>query len=46
MLPDGTSQSLTVPAHASVKLGTLHAILTQAARFIPEPELRRHFYTD
>jgi predicted RNA binding protein YcfA (HicA-like mRNA interferase family) len=46
MLPDGTSQSLTVPAHASVKLGTLHAIFAQAARFIPEPDLRHHFYTD
>ena len=46
VLPDGTSQTLTVPAHAAVKLGTLNAIFAQAARFIPERELRRHFYTD
>jgi hypothetical protein len=29
-----------------VKVGTLHAIFTQAVRFIPEAELRQHFYTD
>jgi predicted RNA binding protein YcfA (HicA-like mRNA interferase family) len=46
VLPGGASQTLTVPAHETVKLGTLHAIFTQAARFIPEEELRRHFYTD
>ena len=46
VLPDGASQTLTVPAHGTVKLGTLHAIFTQAGRFIPEGELRRHFYTD
>ena len=45
-LPDGVSQTLTVPAPGTVKLGTLHAIFTQAARFIPERELRPHFYTD
>jgi predicted RNA binding protein YcfA (HicA-like mRNA interferase family) len=45
-LPDGTTQTLTVPAHATVKLGTLHAIFTQAIQFIPEAELREHFYTD
>jgi len=46
ILPDGASQTLTVPAHEAVKLGTLHAIFMQATRFIPERELRRHFYTD
>jgi predicted RNA binding protein YcfA (HicA-like mRNA interferase family) len=46
ILPDGTSQTLTVPAHQTVKLGTLHAIFTQATRFIPERDLRRHLYTD
>jgi hypothetical protein len=46
VLPDGTSQTLTVPAHETVKVGTLHAIFTQAAHFIPEGELRRHFYSD
>jgi len=46
LVPGSSSQTLTVPAHGTIKLGTLHAILIQAARFIPERELRRHFYTD
>jgi predicted RNA binding protein YcfA (HicA-like mRNA interferase family) len=46
LLPDSSNQTLTVPAQGAIKLGTLHAIFTQAARFIPERELRRHFYTD
>jgi predicted RNA binding protein YcfA (HicA-like mRNA interferase family) len=45
-LPDGTTQTLTVPAHATVKLGTLHAIFTPAVRFIPDAELRQLSYTD
>jgi hypothetical protein len=40
------AQTLTVPAHATVKVGTLHAIFTQAIQFIPEAELREHFYTE
>ena len=43
---DGATETLTVPAHQTIKLGTLHEILTQAARFIPEADLRPHFYTD
>lgn len=43
---DGTVETLTIPAHQAIKLGTLHEIVTQAARFIPEADLRPHFYTE
>ncbi len=41
VLPDGTRQTLTVPLHRTLAPGTLHAILRQASRFVPETELRR-----
>jgi len=40
----GNTQTLTVPAHSELDPGTLRAIVRQAARFIPEQELRPHFY--
>jgi predicted RNA binding protein YcfA (HicA-like mRNA interferase family) len=40
----GGSQTLTVPAHSELDPGTLRAIMRQAARFIPEQDLRPHFY--
>jgi predicted RNA binding protein YcfA (HicA-like mRNA interferase family) len=40
---EGT-QTLTVPAHREIDTGTLRAIVRQAARFIPESDLRPHFY--
>jgi len=43
MGPEG-AQVLTVPAQTSLDVGTLRAILRQASRFIPEDELRPHFY--
>jgi predicted RNA binding protein YcfA (HicA-like mRNA interferase family) len=45
VLPDGTAQTLTVPAHHELDTGTCRAILRQAARFVPARHLRRHFYT-
>ena len=45
-LAGGTVQTLTVPLHATLDTGTCRAILRQASRFVPETELRRHFYTD
>ncbi|MDE2734507.1 MAG: type II toxin-antitoxin system HicA family toxin [Gemmatimonadota bacterium] len=45
-LEAGTSQTLTVPRHRELDIGTLNAIMRQASRFIPEDELRREFYTD
>ena len=44
ILPDGTKQTLTVPLHDELDKGTLKAIIRQASRYIPEEELRRHFY--
>jgi predicted RNA binding protein YcfA (HicA-like mRNA interferase family) len=45
-LASGVSQTLTIVLHAEVDRGTLHAIYRQALRFIPESELRQHFYTE
>ena len=44
--PDKSTQMLTVPAHAELDTGTCRAILRQASRFVPEEDLRPHFYTD
>jgi predicted RNA binding protein YcfA (HicA-like mRNA interferase family) len=41
-----SSESLTVPFHPELDRGTLQAIYRQALRFIPEKQLRPHFYTD
>jgi hypothetical protein len=38
--------TLTIVLHTEVDRGTLHAIYRQALRFIPEAELREHFYTE
>ena len=40
----GQRQTLTVPLHNELAPGTLRAIFRQASRFIPEEELRPHFY--
>lgn len=42
----GTAEILTVPAHKELDTGTLRAILRQASRFVPDAELRPHFYSD
>jgi predicted RNA binding protein YcfA (HicA-like mRNA interferase family) len=42
----GERQTLTIPLHSELDVGTLRAIVRQAARYIPEAELRLHFYTD
>jgi len=44
--PSGVRQTLTIVSHAEVDRGTLHAIYRQALRFIPETELRSHFYSE
>jgi predicted RNA binding protein YcfA (HicA-like mRNA interferase family) len=45
-LPDGSVQTLTVPAHPELDTGTCRAIFRQAARYIPEESLRPYFYSD
>ncbi len=43
--PD-TIQTLTVPLHSELDKGTLKAIYWQALRYIPQEELRKHFYSE
>ncbi|MDH4164206.1 MAG: type II toxin-antitoxin system HicA family toxin [Nitrospirota bacterium] len=45
-LPDGSKQPLTIPAHPELDKGTLKAIFRQASRYIPETELKPHFYSE
>ena len=42
--PDGEKQTLVVPLHDQLDAGTLHAIIRQASRYIPEEDLRPHFH--
>ena len=42
----GSREILTVPMHREMDVGTLHAIIRQANRFIAEDELRPQFFTD
>ncbi len=42
---EGEKQTIVVPLHDELDRGTLRAIFRQACRFVPETELRRHFYT-
>ena len=43
---DGTVQTLTIPAHPELDTGTCRAIFRQATRFVPDDDLRAHFYAD
>ena len=42
----GEKQTLTVPMHDELDAGTLMAIMRQASRYLPEEQLRSHFYTE
>jgi predicted RNA binding protein YcfA (HicA-like mRNA interferase family) len=43
--PEGRPpQVLTIPLHRELAPGTIQAIYRQALRFIPEEELRPHFF--
>lgn len=42
--PEGERQILTIPLHRDVAPGTLHAVYRQARRFVPDDELRPHFF--
>ena len=41
----GENQSLTIPRHRELDIGTLRAIFRQASRFISEEQLRPYFYS-
>ena len=43
---DGEKQTLTVPRHRQLDVGTLQAIFRQASRFVSQEILRSSFYTD
>ena len=45
-LADGSRQTLTLPLHAELATGTLHAIYRQAAKFVPARDLRPHFFRE
>jgi len=44
--PLGEKQTLTIPRHKELDTGTVRAIFRQASRYIPEQDLRPHFYTE
>ena len=44
--PHGKKQMLTIPRHRELDTGTLRAIFRQASQYIPDQELRPHFYTE
>lgn len=46
LLTGGIQQTLTIPNHKELDRGTLVAIYRQALRYIPENELRPHFYSE
>jgi predicted RNA binding protein YcfA (HicA-like mRNA interferase family) len=46
LLPGGVRQTLTIVLHDEVDKGTLRAIFRQAVRYVPESELRPHFFTE
>jgi predicted RNA binding protein YcfA (HicA-like mRNA interferase family) len=43
---DRQTQTLTLPLHRDLDLGTIRAVYRQATRFIPESDLRPWFYGD
>lgn len=45
-IEDGLKQILTIPRHQELDKGTLKAIYNKALRYIPESDLRKHFYSD
>ena len=46
VLPDNSKQTLTVPDHSELDTGTLRAIYRQSLRYIPDEDLRPHFYSE
>jgi len=46
ILPDSARQTLTIPSHSELDKGTIKAIYRQALRYIPDGELKPHFYSE
>ncbi|MDP2655744.1 MAG: type II toxin-antitoxin system HicA family toxin [bacterium] len=45
-LESGVKQVLLISNHKELKTGAVVGIFRQALRYIPESELREHFYSD
>lgn len=41
----GEKQTVVIPLHSEMDIGTLRAVFRQASRYIPEEQLREYFYT-
>lgn len=46
VLPNGAKQTLTIPNHEELDRGTLSALYRQALRYLPEQDVRPHFYSE
>ena len=46
VLETGEKQSLTIPIHDELDIGTLRAIMKQATRYVPQELLQSYFYSD
>lgn len=46
VLASGERQTLTVPVHPQLPVGTIQAIYRQASRFIPTSDLQTGFFSD
>ncbi len=46
IIQENEKQPITIPNHYEIDRGTLKAIIRQAARYIPEEELKKHFYSE
>jgi predicted RNA binding protein YcfA (HicA-like mRNA interferase family) len=42
----GENQTLTLPNHSELDLGTLKAVFRQACRYLPPDELKKYFYSE
>jgi predicted RNA binding protein YcfA (HicA-like mRNA interferase family) len=43
---DGTRETLIVPNHKELDRGTVVSLYRQVTRYIPESEIKEHFYTE
>jgi predicted RNA binding protein YcfA (HicA-like mRNA interferase family) len=41
----GVTETLIVPNHVEMRVGTTKAVLNQGARYVGETELRKYFYS-
>jgi predicted RNA binding protein YcfA (HicA-like mRNA interferase family) len=46
VLKTGEKQTLTIPIHDKLDIGTLRAIMKQATRYVPQELLQPYFYSE